>query len=487
MGVKQPGRARPVSRAVATTAVFGMVTTLAAGCLGGGGDADTDPTKNADAKEITLTITANAIADGKNATGAAWIEDWVIPEFVKAQKRKGVTAKVKFEPQGVDDAKYKSKIGLDLDSGKGADVLDIDGIWVGEFAESGYIEPLKTVVGKKAVAQWEGWDQIPDNVEANGTYKGDKYGIPKGTDGRVIFYNKNVFAKAGLPADWQPESWKEIIEAGEKIESKTDGVTPIQLNAGTAMGESTTMEAFLPLLAGTGNEIFQKGKWQGDTDGVRDVLGLYAQIYDKGRLGDQTLQKEAQGRQKAQERFSEDKVGIMLEGDYFWRDVINPESKVAPMKDRDADVGFAKIPAIEPGRGVDNQDFVSMSGGGTQVINPHTEYPQQAWELMQFMGSAKAVKAEVGDTPRITQRQDVNAEILADDPLLSFIAEEVVPLTRFRPSDGKYVKVSEAIQEATYAIADANAGPDSSTFDGIVEDYGSKLEGIVGEGKVAGD
>ncbi|MGH8876236.1 MAG: extracellular solute-binding protein, partial [Stackebrandtia sp.] len=177
---------------------------------------------------------------------------------------------------------------------------------------------------------------------------------------------------------------------------------------------------------------------------------------------------------------AEDKVGIMMEGDYFWRDVVAPDAEIAPMKDRDKTVGFAKIPAVEPGAGIDGQDFVSMSGGAAQVINPSTDYPQQAWELMQFMASAKAVKEQVGDVPRITQRQDVNDEILADDPLLSFVSDEVIPLTRFRPSDGEYVKVSEALQEATYAVVDGASASDAAA------EYQSKLEDTVGADNVSG-
>ena len=33
------------------------------------------------------------------------------------------------------------------------------------------------------------------------------------------------------------------------------------------------------------------------------------------------------------------------------------------MADRDEVVGWAKIPAREPGAGINGQDFVSMSGG----------------------------------------------------------------------------------------------------------------------------
>lgn len=224
-----------------------LVAALTSGCLGQ--DREADPGKNADAKKFSLTIASNAIKGGKNAEGATWIEDWVIPQFVKAQKKKGVTATVKFEPSGVDDEDYKSKISLDMQSGKGADVMDVDGIWVGEFAESGYIKPLTEVVGKD-VDKWDGWGQIPEAVQQNGSYQGKRYGVPAGTDGRVIYFNRKVFAKAGLPEDWQPTSWAEILDAAKTIKSKAPGVTPIQLNAGTAMGEATTMQGFLPLLAG---------------------------------------------------------------------------------------------------------------------------------------------------------------------------------------------------------------------------------------------
>ncbi len=453
-----------------------LAASLVSGCLGQ--ETEADPEKNADAKKFSLTIASNAIKGGKNSEGATWLQEWVIPRFVKAQKEKGVTAKVKFEPSGVDDEDYKSKISLDMQSGKGADIVDLDGIWVGEFAESGYIKPLNQVVGAHTVESWSGWNEIPDAVRANGSYQNQQYGVPAGTDGRVIFFNKALFEKAGLPADWQPTSWAEIISAAKKLK-KLSGVTPLQLNAGTAMGEATTMQAFLPLLAGAGAEISKDGKWAGATEQVRTVFDFYDDVYS-AKLSDPVLQKEAKGRDKSFQMFADGKLGMLLESDYLWRDVIDPADGIAPMKNRDSDVGYAKIPAQKPGAGVQGQDFVSMSGGAAQVINPSTDYPQQAWELMQFMASAKAVKEQVGDVPRITQRQDVNDEILADDPLLSFVSDEVIPLTRFRPSDGEYVKVSEALQEATYAVVDGASASDAAA------EYQSKLEDTVGADNVSG-
>ena len=74
----------------------------------------------------------------------------------------------------------------------------IDGIWVGEFATAEYIAPLTDVVGPEA-DDWDGWAQINDAVQANASFDGNRYGIPQGTDGRVIYFNKDLFEQAGLP------------------------------------------------------------------------------------------------------------------------------------------------------------------------------------------------------------------------------------------------------------------------------------------------
>jgi multiple sugar transport system substrate-binding protein len=449
---------------------------VAAGCLGQ--QQETDTGRNADAKDVSLTITANAVAGGKNALGAQWITDYVIPEFTKAQKDKGVNVTVKFDGVGVDDADYKAKIALDFGTDIGGDIVEIDGIWLGEFAQGGQVRALNDVVGGDSVEGWDGWEQIPDAVEALGEFEGKRYGVPLGTDGRVLFFNKKLFAQAGLPEDWQPTSWDEIIAAGNQLKA-VPGVTPIQLNAGTAMSEATTMQGVLPLLAGTGTEIYADGKWQGATQGVQDVLGIYEQVY-RGGLGDPLLAQEAKGRDKSFELFANNKIGILLESDYFWRDVLAPGTGVAPMADRDTAVGWAKIPARTAGSGVDDQDFVSMSGGSIRVINPKTEYPQQAWELLEFMNSAAATKALVADTPEITQREDVNAEVLADDPMLSFIAEEVLPLTRYRPGLADYPKVSTALQQATADVISGRSAAEAAAS------YQEAMVTAVGEDNVAG-
>ncbi len=456
-------------RLLAAFALTTVGAVVLAGCSGG-----SEPEAEESTGPVTLTLTTNSITGGKNAAEADWIADWVVPEFEKAMEKEGKDVTVEFQPQGVDDEDYKTKIALDLQSGKGADIIGMDGIWVGEFAEAGYIKPLSEV-GGDAVDDWDGWAQIPDAVQNALSFDGDRYGVPQGADGRVLYYNKDLFAQAGLDEDWAPESWDDILDAAGDLK-KLDGVTPIQLNAGTAMGEATTMQGLLPLLVGTGEQVYEDGKWAGDTDGMQKVLDLYKTIYVDDALGDPVLQQEAAGRDTSFQLFAEGKIGILLEGDYFWRSVINPAEGVgtAPMANRDEVVGYAKIPAIEPGDGIKGQDFVSMSGGTGRVLNPNSKHAELAWELLAFMNSPEAYEARAAGTLSISPRNDVNEKLLSSDPMLTFVSEEVLPITAYRPGLAAYPQVSVLLQQATLDVATG------TSVDDALKTYVRGLEGVVG-------
>jgi len=435
----------------------------------GGGQTSTAP--------VTLTITTNSISGGKNSVEANWIADWVIPNFEAAMAAEGRDVTVVFEPQGVDDEDYKTKISLDLQSSSGADVIAIDGIWVGEFAEAGYIKPLTEVAGS-AVDSWEGWSQIPAAVQNAMSFEGERYGVTQGADGRVLYYNKDLFTQAGLPTDWQPKSWEEVLAAARTLKS-LNGVTPIQLNAGTAMGEATTMQGLLPVLVGTGQRVFEDGKWVGP-EGLTEALELYKTIYIDEKLGDAILQQEASGRDTSFQLFAEGKIAILLEGDYFWRGVINPNQGIAPMEDRETVVGYAKIPAIRPGAGINGQDFVSMSGGGGRVLNPNSANPELAWALLSFMNSKEAFEARFAGTISISPRNDVNEANLASDAMLTFVSEQVLPITAYRPGLAAYPQVSVLLQQATLDVVSGKA------VDAALQTYVSGLAAIVGQDAISG-
>lgn len=425
---------------------------------------------------INITITANSIVGGKNDQGALWITKYVIPKFVAEEKAKGRTVSVTYNGSGAADEAYESKLALQLKAGDAPDVMAIDGIWLGQFVQAGYLKPLDKVLGA-GIDQWAGWSQIPPTVQDNLAFDGARYGLPNGTDGRVIYFNKQLFARAGLPANWQPTSWADIITAAQKLK-KLPGVTPIELDAGTSMGEATTTQGFLPMLAGTGNLVFQNGKWQGDTSAVRAVLTLYQQIYGTG-LGDAHMQLTPTGRDDSFANFAKGDTGMLLESNYFWDSVISPNGGTDPMQNEQASVGYALIPAQTPGSGLRGQKYVSISGGTGYVPNPKTKYPAEITDLMELMFSAPAQLVAVKDQAEgIAPRNDVNAQALGSAPLDDYIAKNVMPITAFRPSSALYPQVSIAIQTATEQVVSGTSVTQAAA------NYQKALEQIVGAGNV---
>lgn len=470
---------RRTQRALSPLTLSFAVCLVLTGCLGQPPRLS-NPTLNATAKDVRLTIASNAIVGGKNTANAEWLTRYVIPQFTAEEKAKGITVHLRFLGDGSDDGSYLQKQILQLRTGGGGDLLDIDGTDVGTFSESYLIKPLDEVVGHNTVAAWDGWNHIPTSVQQLDEFNGQRYGIPVTTDGRVLFYNKALFAQAGLPTEWQPHSWSDIIAAAQALQ-KLPGITPIQLDGGTAMAETTTINGFLPFLAGAGTLIYTGGRWQGNTAAMRAALGFYQQVFSL-RLADPVLNEEAHGRDSSFAEFAANKIGIYPESDYMWRSILSPTVGNYPMPHRDSDVGYALIPAINPGAGVDGHDYVTFSGGAVRLVNPNTNYPQQTWDLLTFMASAPAMLAYeqqfLGGSRQVMPRSDVNDALLTGDPLMKFISTTVLPYTHYRPSEGHYTQVSALLQQAT---ADVISGQPAAL---AAANYAQALAKIVGEANV---
>jgi multiple sugar transport system substrate-binding protein len=430
-----------------------------------------------DGEPVTLTISHNAVRGGSNNIVAVWIEDYIIPEFEAMMAEQGRDVTVEHLEGGVDN--FQTQLALDFSVGEGPDIVSFDQFWTAEFAAGGLILPLEEVVGPH-VNDWDGWDQIPEAVQGSLEVDGQRYGMPVGTDGRALFYHRGLFEEAGLPTDWQPTSWDDILDAARTIQSELPDVIPMQLNAGINMEEATTLQGFIPMLLGAGGDLYEDGMWSGDTAPMRDALNLYATVYDEG-LADADMQLLTDGRDRSFQAFRDGELAMLIESDWLWRSVLAEEGNF-PMDNRDELLGWALIPAKEPGAGIRGQDFVSASGGTGRIINQHTDHPEEAWELLKFMGEYDAQLDWVQREPRITARTDVNEQGIADDPMLTFVAEDVLPITWYRPGFEEYPTVSEAIQ---FMVENVISG--RSSVDEAIAEYVSTLEGIVGAEHVAND
>src|SRR5690606_15771885 len=240
---------------------------------------------------------------GVNSATAQWLEEKVIPAFEAANPDINVT----LNQFGGEDAQLTQQLALDFSTGAGPDISAFDGFLIPAFAEGGQLKSLDDLIGDD-YANWEGWDHISPGIRSIMSYDGETYGIGLGTDVRMIFVRKDLLEQAGLPADWQPASWADVLDAARKL--KQAGVeAPLQLNAGVAMGEATTMQGYWMALLGTGEGVTdESGKYIVESQGILDVLNLYKTIYVDEGLGDQRAQLLADGRNRSFANFRDGKT-----------------------------------------------------------------------------------------------------------------------------------------------------------------------------------
>ncbi len=87
---------------------------------------------------------------------------------------------------------------------------------------------------------------------------GKTYGVPMGTDTRALWYNKDLFAKAGLTVPWQPKNWDDVLAAARTVKAKLPGVTPLNVYSGKGAGEGASMQGLEMLLYGTAEHALRR-------------------------------------------------------------------------------------------------------------------------------------------------------------------------------------------------------------------------------------
>ncbi len=382
--------------------------------------------------------------------------------------------KVEFVPIKAPDSEYYTKLQQMLRSPRTApDLVYEDTFLINSDITSGYLKPLDPYLAK-----WPDWKRFIGTAKAAARGEdGKTYGVPDGTDTRGLWFDKRVFAKAGLPADWQPKTWDEVLAAARTIKRKVPGVTPINVYTGKPAGEAATMQGFEMLLYGTGDgrtdPLYDAGskKWITGGRGFRDALRFVETVY-KEKLGpdvsdalDPNFATAVRG-----ELLPEGRLGIDLDGSWLPQDWLPGSGHEWP--DWSKRLGLAAMPTQDgqaPGR-------VSMSGGWTWAIPAKAGNPGLAFDFIRTMQTKENARKWYIANSGIAVREDV-----ADDPAyataqpgIAFFTE-LVASTHYRPAFPAYPKVSTAVQEAMEGVTTGDRSVEQAAGD-----YDATLKDVTG-------
>ncbi|OII12587.1 extracellular solute-binding protein [Curtobacterium sp. MCBA15_008] len=390
-------------------------------------------------------------------------------EYEKDNPGKKVTL-VPIQAQGND---YYTKLALmNKAPATAPDVMYEDTFLVKADAQAGYLLPLD-----KYTAKWKDWDQFYDNAKQAGEgVDGKTYGVPMGTDTRALWYNKDIFQKAGLPVPWQPKTWDDVLAAAKTIKEKQPDVIPFNIYSGKAQGEASTMQGFEMLLYGadgSGNTLYKDKKWVTGSKQFEDSLKFVKDVY-QGGLGptpQQALDTNV-GTTIAQTWLPQGKLAIDLDGS--WQSGTWLKSGTAPWPEWNDVMGQAPMPTQngqDPG-------YNSMSGGWTLAVGKNSKNPQAAFDFItNFLDKDGSLKYDT-ENSQIAVRKDVAEDPAYTDanPTFKFFSG-LVEHTNFRPATSDYSQVSNAIQVAMEAVMTGQQTPKqaAAAYDtAVVQTVGKK-------------
>ncbi|MGW0815625.1 extracellular solute-binding protein [Streptomyces viridiviolaceus] len=426
---------RPTVRLSALVTLTALASTTLAACgSGSGSDPDTVKVSFKQSTDNSIKVMDTYLADIKK-------------QFEKANPGK----KVELVPIKAPDSEYYTKVQQMLRSPKTApDLVYEDTFLINSDITSGYLKPLDPYLAK-----WKDWDRFIDTAKAAAKGEdGKTYGVPDGTDTRGLWFSKDVFAKAGLPADWQPKTWDDVLDAARTIKEKVPGVTPLNVYTGKPAGEAATMQGFEMLLYGTGDgttdPLYDKNskKWITAGQGFEDSLAFVETVY-KEKLGPEVSDALDPnfGTTVRGELLPQGKLGIALDGSWLPQDWLEGSGHEWPEWSKE--LGLAYMPTQNgqaPGK-------VSMSGGWTWAIPAKAANPDLAFEFIKTMQTkANAQKWYIANSG-IAVREDVanDPAYVRAQPGIKFFTD-LVASTHYRPAYPAYPKVSVAIQEAMEGV-----------------------------------
>ncbi len=172
----------------------------------------------------------------------------LLPQFEKAT---GI--KVNYEIVPYENARERQI--LDFTSNGELSIALVDLVWIGEFAENGWIQPIETFTKDPAITDpkldLKGF--FPLLLDAFGSWGGVTYGLPVDNYSGLLFYNSCMLKDAGF--DKPPATWNELLDT---YAPKLTGNGKYAFALQSIRGETQSADSFMRVLWPFGGSLLNK-------------------------------------------------------------------------------------------------------------------------------------------------------------------------------------------------------------------------------------
>lgn len=332
----------------------------------------------------------------------------------------------KIVSQYIPFADMKQRLSVGMMGDDLPDIVTIDNPDHASFAAAGILADITDKVNE--------WGQAANYLEGpmNSTIYNEKiYGLPMTTNTLAIFYNKEMFANAGIKEF--PSTWEDFKEVAKRL--TTSGVYGLGFAA--QKSEEGAFD-FLPWLLSAGANYDSL-----NSDNGKKAFNYLTEMIEDGSVSKEVLNLTNSDTEK---QFATGQIAMMVNGS--WN--IAAVKADAP----DMDFGIAKFP-------VDQLSASSLGGENIAIINGNNV--DGAWEFLKFFSEPENLGTFLQQTGYLPTRTDIDSTFWEQDEHLKPFIEQLSSAMPRGPHP-KWPEISLAIQEAyqksfslSYSIEEAVA------------------------------
>ncbi len=320
------------------------------------------------------------------------------------------------------------------------DVVLSDSVWTPEYAANGIIEDVTARMTPELR------DGILTGALGSAEYKGKFYGLPWIVDSKFLFYNKAMFAKAGITS--APRTWAEV-EADAKL-LKQKGVVDFPLVSSWSQNEALVAD-YTAIMAGFGGQsVDGAGKPAFQSGGGLQAATWMAQSLTKDKVTNPHSLEFVEDDVKRV--FASGQAAMALNWTYMWDGANTPSSdtKIA------GQVGVTTAPGDKPG-GVG-----AVNGSQPLCIPTNSQHKDAAWDYILYLTSAQVQNAYATNSLPMWKSSFSDPKVVNGRTELLDAAQKSFAVMVGRAEVVNYQQFSVALQQSLQQVVTGRAQPEAA-------------------------
>lgn len=332
------------------------------------------------------------------------------------------------------------------------DIIGMDVIWTGEFANAGWVEPWR---GKRAEQVTE---SVFPNVIETASFEGDLYAAPFNTNTQLLWYRKDLVPKA-------PRTWDEMISMAEELGRGNSGT--IQVQANRYEGFTVWVNA---LIESAGTQILSGPETvalaQGPTEKALAVIGRLANS-SAAPSGLSTSDEDS-----ARLAFEAGESAFMTNYTFAYASAAAEAPEIAK------EMGFARFPRVDP-----NEPSKPPLGGFNLAVSAFSDNKDVAFDAAACLAGRESQKTAVELDGLPPSRSDLYTDKTVTDAYPGFaqLVKESIEASGPRPTAPAYQDVSLAVQRSLHPPDKIDPEDTEPTYDELKSNLEDavKREGVL--------